>query len=352
MSPPAGRPRKGTNTDLPPRLLRRPSTRSPSGFLFYYLHRDGHKEPLGGDEAKARQRWHEIEMEPLLAHTEGFTAIANAYRQEAMPRLALETRKGYEKYLRRLEAVFKTSPLNAIKPRHIGALKRELRDSPVAFNRMKATLSALWFFALENGLTDAPNPCKEIHRHTEKASTVRVTDEMYHAVYDRGDQVLRDWMDLTLTAGQRVNDILELRRTDITLDDAGRRCLGAYQAKTKKTVPLAVEADLDAVLERLLTRQRKISGPYLIQTDSGQRVTYAMIRKRFDQAQRAAAKDWEKMGKEWTYFQRRDLRAKSATDADTIEEAQQRLGHELPSTTARHYRRQVTAKPGRLPKKT
>ena len=59
----------------------------------------------------------------------------------------------------------------------------------------------------------------------------------------------------------------------------------------------------------------------MIQTNDAQAVTYAMIRKRFDKAKATAKKEFEKLGDVWIDYQRRDLRAKSAQDSESVEEA-------------------------------
>ena len=83
------------------------------------------------------------------------------------------------------------------------------------------------------------------------------------------------------------------------------------------------------MIERIKSHPRKAFGNWLIQTDTGQRVSNEMLRGHFDKAREDAAADW----------QFRDLRAKSASDSDGLTEAQERLGHEDSRTTRRHYRR-------------
>jgi len=68
--------------------------------------------------------------------------------------------------------------------------------------------------------------------------------------------------------------------------------------------------------------------PTLVQTDKGQKVTPDMLRKRFRQAKDAAGID----------FQFRDLRAKAATDIESLERAQKLLGHKSRNMTEDYVR--------------
>lgn len=61
----------------------------------------------------------------------------------------------------------------------------------------------------------------------------------------------------------------------------------------------------------------------LLQDPSGQRLTYAALRSRFDKAREKASVN----------FQIRDLRAKAATDTGDLAHAQRLLGHKNRTTT-------------------
>jgi integrase len=94
-------------------------------------------------------------------------------------------------------------------------------------------------------------------------------------------------------------------------------------------VGIELTGELDAAVQAMLTRARTATGAYLVQTDAGQKLTYAMLRKRFDAARKAAGEAW----------QFRDLRAKAATDVGDVRDAQALIGHRSESTTAGIYRR-------------
>lgn len=335
---PPGRPRTAANRDLLPGLKRRRAKGKPD--RYYYIHASGYQEPLGTDLASIIKRYPQLRAaDQANVEGGGFSAVADAFEREHLPGLAVKTQREYTAGLKVLRAVFGSAALETIHPGAVGGLKRELRDTKTAFNRLKALLSVLWNWAREGGITAAPNPCVGVRGYRERPRDVVVTPGMYYAVYDRGDLVLQDWMDLTVTAGPRVSDVLRILRP--TPESIAEGELHVFHGKTRKAVKVDFEGDLKLVVERIMARSAGVSSVYLIHDERGQPYTYAQLRKRFDDARALAGVD----------FQRRDLRSTSADSADTIEEAADRLAHSDTRTTRRHYRRVKRAKPGRLPQR-
>ena len=343
--PPAGRPRTAANNDLPPGMIRRirgGSTR------YYYQHPDGSQPPLGGDFNEALKKWTAIRTAPAIKSPDAFTSVAAEFEQHGMLGKSPKTQKEYSAALKRLCAVFKDAPLSSIRPMHVGQLMHELRDTPFQANRIKATLSRMWNWSRSRGLTDLPNPCAGIDGFSEAARKNIVTPEMFWAIYDRADQVLRDWMRLDITIAQRVTDITRIEITDIVTDTSGQRALRYRSTKTGTLGLMVIEGDLLQLLDELKSRKRKAIGRYLLQTDEGQRVTYAMLRNRYDAARDIARAELGDAFRDW---QMRDLRKTSLDQATTLEEARRRALHNDPRTTARHYEVRVDSVPGSIPKK-
>ena len=220
MAPPAGRPRTATNRDLPPRMIRR--VRGGREY-FYYQRPDGKQQPLGTDLKAALSAWHDLHTNPIVHAPGTFSTVADEYEKHGIADKKPKTQQEYIAALKRLRAVFKSAPMESIKPMHIGKLLHELRDTPTQANRIKAALSAAWNWARSRGLTDAPNPCIGIRGYGEKPRDVLVTAEMFWPVYDAADQILRDWMRLDLLLANRVTDALKIKRTDIVTDKSGQR---------------------------------------------------------------------------------------------------------------------------------
>ena len=130
-------------------------------------------------------------------------------------------------------------------------------------------------------------------------------------------------MDLALLTGQRPADVLKLTRADIR-DGA----LHIKQNKTGKKLAIEITGELAQVIERITSRPAKIKGAWLIQDESGQPLTYWMLRNRFDGAREAAG----------AIFQFRDIRAKAATDTGDLGHAQRLLGHANREMTEQYAR--------------
>jgi integrase len=311
--------RRSSNHDLPPRMHRK-------GGQFYYVTgtRPRKWHPLGADLNEARRQWASLEGQADDPTDRTFGVIARRYRREIMPTKALLTRRDNERELEKLEAVFGNVPIDAIRPADV----REYLDirgqqARTRANREKALLSHIFNQARAWGYTDAPNPCAGVRGHRETGRDRYVSDAEYLAVWNAADADLRDAMDLALLTAQRPADVLKMNRADIR-DGA----LWVTQNKTGKKLRIAITGDLAAVVDRVLNRSRKATGPALIQTDAGQRLTYAAMRSRFDKAREAAG----------VAFQFRDLRAKAASDTGDLSHAQRLLGHKTRNMTE-HYTR-------------
>lgn len=317
--------RKTVWPDEPPRFCPR---RMPSGKILYYYQAAGGKIPLGADRDNALKEW--VKLEKGNVGPRLLPEIAALFRKEVFGHLAASTQDHYETALENLEGVFAAFTLEAIEPKHVKKYIRERSKKGAALFE-KRVLSALYAWARGEGHTAAPNPCAGVKftaaekRGFEKiGKRMRyVTDAEYDDVYGRADELLRDAMDLALYTGQRPGDILAARRQDIV-----EGVLWFTQQKTSTRLGIAVEEDFKPVLERILTRPRKVPSMYLIADARGQRVRLGALQRRFAQA-RGSAVDW----------QFRDIRAKAATDSPDLKRAQALLGHKNETTTI-IYRRQ------------
>ena len=123
------------------------------------------------------------------------------------------------------------------------------RTKKVTANREVAVFSTIFNRGREWGYTSAANPCQGVHRNRELGRDKYVTDAEYRALYEKADPVLRDAMDLAYYTGQRVADVLKMKRADIH-----EGALWVRQAKTKAKLRIAIEGELAAVIERIRAR--------------------------------------------------------------------------------------------------
>ena len=319
MSRDMGRPKSAKNRHLPPRMSAR---KLASRTLYYYRTRNGGAIPLGADLAAAKLRWAQLETSGAITEGLTFTGAAERYERLGMQHLAVKTRKEYGAALGRLKVAFGHGTFEQIRRAHVLDYM-DKRTAKIAGNREIAVLSALWNWCLDREITKAPNPCSKT-KVSESPRGVYVTDEQYEAVYAQADQLLRDALDLARLTGQREADVLKMRRSDI---QDGH--LWVKQGKTGHPLGIALTGECGRAVEAMRDRVRSATGPYLVQTDAGQKMSYAMLRRRFDEARKAACATW----------QFRDLRAKAASDSGDLQQAQALLGHKSEATTAGVYRR-------------
>lgn len=305
-----GRPKK---YQLPPKMTARTLK---SGKVLYYYQSGGKKIPLGSDLIAAKKEWLKLDTPE---RENGFRTVAERYRKEALPLKSYKTQKDQDGQLDHLIEAYKEFSLDDIEPQHVRQYL-DKRTAKVSANREIALLSHLWNWARQRGLTDRPNPCTGVDKNKETARERYVTDDEYRAVYKRADQTLKDAMDLAYLTGQRPSDVLKMTRQDIR-----DGCLWVRQDKTKAKLRIEVTGELKAVIDRV--SKREVPSMFLVADESGQRVTIWSLDKRFAKAKGDA--DW----------QFRDIRAKAATDSETLKGAQQLLGHASETTTADVYRR-------------
>lgn len=289
----------------------------------YYLDTaDGKRVPLGDNLPKAIERYHELLNVPVTGVVT-FAYAAKQYRAKQLPLKSAKTQSEQERQLTALIDAFPNALLDEIEPFHI-AQYRDKRSAKVAANREISLFSNIWNWSREQGYTSKANPTRGVRKNPERPRDRYVSDEEFRAVWVKAAPCVQDAMDLALLTGQRQGDVFSWRFSDI--QDG---YLQVLQAKTRKPLQMKIEGELASVIERIKNRPRNATGNWLIQSENGQRLSKTMFRKRFEKARDAAGSDW----------QFRDLRAKSASDSDTLAEAQERLGHESSRTTRRHYRR-------------
>lgn len=309
--------RRSVNFNLPPRMHRK-------GTSYYYVVNQKWTR-LGGDIAVAKRKWAELEgVNSPSSAVLLFGDVAARYSDEVIPTKASRTQRDNRIELANLLKVFADAPLTAIRPMDIrGYLKVRGASAPVRANRERALFSHIFNWWQKEQDTNEPNPAAKVASFEERPRDVYVSDSEFKRLFQHGDQVLQDALELSLPIGQRPSDVLDLKFSDIENGE-----LRFKQRKTGKWMRIKVVGQLKEYIDRIKARPQAVKGVSLVQTARGEQVTMAMLRKRFDRARKAAG----------LTFQWRDLRAKSASDADDIAHAQKLLGHKSQRQTEDYIR--------------
>jgi hypothetical protein len=326
-----------------PRLRSHTRRRKSGKIVTYYVY-DRRPEglpdlALGTDFEQAVVKWREIhERAPRIAGT--LLAAFERWEAEVLPDYdSAVTKRGYALNLKRLKPVFGPASWDRIDfPMLKTYLKK--RTAKTQANRELSLLQIIWNWARGEGLTIMQWPAAGMERskwkNPEQARDFEVTDALFQAVYDEGDQVLRDCMDLATATGMRLTDC---RTILLPRDDVLR-------LKASKTGKLgAFDVDLSTVLPGILTRRRGIQARHimLLSTPGGLPVSATMLRDRYEAAREAAAAKAEQAGRAAmaTTIRAmflRDMRSRAADLADDAGAAQKLLQHGSQATTLRHYR--------------
>lgn len=211
-----------------------------------------------------------------------------------------------------------------VRQRDVAKLKVTLAGKPNWANRCLSLLRQIFNYALEAELIES-NPVVGIKRHAEKKRKRLLAVSEYQAIYAQAGPRLQVIMDLLIRTGQRPNDVLKIRRSDLT--DEGIRF---QQQKTghKEVVPWTTE--LRAVAARASTLHGNIRALTLLHNRRGKPPDYSTVKIQWDKARKAAGVE---------DVQLRDLRAFAATWAKKQGmNATALLGHTSPAQTERYLR--------------
>lgn len=307
------RPRKH-NRDLPPCVFLRRGK--------FYLVKAGKWTPLGADKFKAL-----AEYARLIAQPKGGMA---ALISEAMPHIlkdkAQATQNQYNVAARRLGEILAEFSPAQVTPRDVAQIRRALPSYAVA-NRTITVLRLVFDYALEEQLVSA-NPCTGIKRLAQHVRTRRLLPTEFAAIKAQAKPRLQAVMDLCYLTGQRIGDVLAIKRTDLQPD-------GIYveQEKTGAKLQIAWSPELRKAVDRAKALHGKVAGPYLVKGtvgSEGKPLAYKVIWTDWKAACAAAGVTGANI---------HDLRAMSGTEAEKQgHDPQALLGHTDKKMTQRYLR--------------
>jgi integrase len=159
--------------------------------------------------------------------------LVDAYLRQAEARQRPRSYKETERHLRRHAVSLHHERVEVVHRRDIAALLERVKveSGPIAANRVRAALSALWTWGLRAGLIDADsNPVTFTIRQTENARDRTLTDCEIRTIWEatEGDGHYSRIVRLCLLTGCRREEIGGLRRDEVHDD---RLMIGAKRMK-------------------------------------------------------------------------------------------------------------------------
>lgn len=285
--------------------------------------------PLSASKRAVMQRWQE-ELNKYESKAGSFLALVDDYfKSEKFKSLAPATQKKYNQNSVKVLSVFGRVSANQIKPEHVRKYM-DLRgaEHPVAANREKAFMSAVYTWAYQRGKVSV-HPVKGVERFTEVARDRYITDEEYQAVLDHADPIVAAVMEISYCCAARVSDVLSLTRDQMTTDG-----LLIKQGKTGKKQIKRWSDRLRGAIERAKSAQVTPSLRGIVATESGSRLTYDAFRARWVESLKEAKKAHPNLRFDFTFH---DIKAKSISDYDG--NRQRFSGHKSASQVAAYERK-------------
>lgn len=318
-------------------LLRSITRRGRSGQVWVYYRYDmrGEGKPdvqLGKDYGEALKKWEILNNNQQLLVGTIQEAVDQWRERELVKYLNPDTRRSYEKQLKKIESVFGKAAWREI---NLPVLRRYLdkRTAKIQGNRELAVFSIVWGKARVWGMTDLQWPAAGVKgwKNPERARQLEVTDELFAAIYHHADRVLRDSMDIASSTGMRVTDVRTIR---LPVD-------GVLRFKASKTARWAeFQVSQSPVLSALVSRRLSMNAQsvMLLTSDTGRQVSERMLSDRWESARTAAAKANPLIANEILAMFNRDLRKRAADLAGDLEAASKLLQHSSLKLTETHYR--------------
>jgi integrase len=286
----------------------------------FWLVKRGKWTRLGADMATMLAEYARRMAPPAVGSMPGLITEAIA----ALPDLAVSTRKQYDLAGRMLAEAFAEFSPDQVEQRHIAQFRQALADTPNMANRCLSVLRQVFAYAVERQLV-ASNPAIGIKPHKEAKRGRLLTMPEFRAIRAQAGPRLQCVIDLLAMTGQRVSDILALRRDALRED-------GIYvrQGKTGAQVLIRWTPELRATVERAKGLHGNVRAFTLLHGRTGKPINYRTLRDQWALAcERAGVAD----------AHLHDLRAMAATMAKQQGlDPQGLLGHTSPAMTRRYLR--------------
>ena len=339
--------RNPENQGLPPRW-------KVSRGAYYYQVPPGQKDrwdgkvtfKLGDTLAEAYQVYGERIGGQKEARTVG--ELLDRYMLEVVPKKAVRTQVENRNSITRLRPVFGAMEIGDIRPQMVYKYHSRSKSKAQA-RKDRRTLSHAYTKAVEWGLIDVHPLIGQVRIENEKPRDRYVEDwELDECLGLKSKRakgsvrVIQAYIVIKLLTALRKSDLLRIDKSTMredgihvtprkTINSTGKRLVILWTPALRLAVDVALEARPNQNSEYLFCNRRGEGYFHPVkQTASG----WDSMWQRFMDRVLSETKMTER-------FTEHDIRAKSGSDLDTIEEAQRLLGHSDPKVTARHYRRKA-----------
>lgn len=302
---------------------------------------------LGRTLAEAHRTWADRVEEPGDLRTIGH--LLDRYARQVVPTKAPRTRAGNLEAIKRLRAVFGAMGPRDFKPIHAYTYRdKRGAKAPTAANRELEVLSHVFTKAVEWGVIEhhpmIEGKFRKLHTppRTRYVEDWEIVEALKLKPYRKRGSVrmIQAYIKIKLLTGRRRSEMLRLRVPDLRND--GMHFILTKTVKHTGQARWIAEwsAELEVAKDEALAARPVDIGPYVFCNARGE--CYLK--------EDGSANGWDSI---WQRFMDRvlqetdvkerftehDLRAKSGSDAESLERARQLLAHASDATTRKVYRR-------------
>jgi hypothetical protein len=311
----------------------------------FYVDLAGKWHPLGKEwDRAARAKWIELStgkaaegtvadlLEKFLTWTEGEIRAG---------RRSNRTYDDNESEAKMLKLVFGSTAWGAITSKHVARYLKERtnkhgKKAPIRANREVALLSSAYAWGMgEESMSIERNPCYGVRRNRETPRTRYVQTVELQRFKRFAPKWVRCYILLKRLTGLRQGDMLKLGRANVTdrgLELATGKTGKVLRFRWTKALRIVVDA-IQKIERRPKAKQDNVTRLYFFASRYGTQLSPLG----FKSAWQRAMNDYVAAGNE--RFWEHDIRGKTGSDAESLQRAQELLGHESSRTAARHYRR-------------
>jgi len=244
----------------------------------YYLVRKGRWEPLGNDLRVALEKYAATLEGPKGGMVDLIdTAMVHILR-DARP----NTAKCYHQAARRLKKALQEFAPGQVRGRHVAQIKQGLSKTPNLANHCLTVLRLVFAYAVENQIVD-DNPVAGIKPHRVKKRSRLISLGEYQAIYAKAGPRLQVIMDLCIRTGQRISDVLAIRRADLLQEG-----IRFQQQKTNAKGVVPWTPELRAVVDRAKGLGGNLTALTLLYNRRGRPLSYGANFDQWKKARRAA----------------------------------------------------------------
>jgi integrase len=296
---------------------------------FWYV-KKGKWQRIGATLGEAMEEYAKLHEQPRGGMAD---LIDRAYAHHCkVSKLADSTKDQYRTAANVLKRKLALFAPGQVKAKHVAKVKADMAEHPNMANRAISFLRTVFHYAVEWGEVES-NPCIGVKRHTEAKRKRYLTHEEFSAIYAKAGDRLQAIMDLQYLTGQRISDVLKLRRSQIT--EAGI-LLKPQKTKNSTGVEMLLKwtPELKAAVERAKALSGNVPALTLLRGRGGKPPDYRTVLAQFHKAAKEAGIEGALPN---------DQRAKSATDSKRQgKNPQTLLGHSSPAMTERYIRQHDT----------